>query len=151
MQRYEAQSPLNGRWYEVFMQGWEGGVDVYMRDITERKQAEGERTRLMSAIEQTTDSIVITEPDGTIQYVNPAFERITGYTVADAMGQNPRILKSGEHDAAFYRQLWQTLTSGETWEGRLTNKKKDGSLYVEEASISPVFGDGGQIVNYVAV
>jgi len=126
-------------------------IEGFIADITERKRADKRLRRLMSAIEQTADSIVITEPDGTIQYVNPAFERITGYTVADAMGQNPRILKSGEHDAAFYRQLWQTLTSGETWEGSLTNRKKDGALYVEEASISPVFGDGGQIVNYVAV
>ncbi|MBU2430177.1 MAG: PAS domain S-box protein, partial [Proteobacteria bacterium] len=83
--------------------------------------------------------------------VNPAFEKITGYSKQELMGKNPRILKSGEQDDAFYRRLWETITGGETWNGRLTNKKKNGSFYVEEATISPVVDKAGRIINFVAV
>ena len=120
-------------------------------DITERKQTQAELERLMSAIEQTREVIVITDTDGTIQFVNPAFEQVTGYTREEALGQNPRILKSGEQDNAFYQQLWVTLTSGRTWHGRFINRKKDGSLYTEEAAISPVTDASGRIINYLAV
>jgi two-component system, cell cycle sensor histidine kinase and response regulator CckA len=120
------------------------------RDITARKQAEAERERLISAIEQAAEIIIITDSEGTIQYVNPTFERVTGYTRAEAVGQNPRILKSGKHDAAFYQQFWATLKRGETWWGRLINRRKDGSLYTEEATISPVRDASGKTVNYVA-
>jgi PAS domain S-box-containing protein len=121
------------------------------RDITERKQAEAERARLVAAIEQAAEAIVITDSGGAIQYANPAFERVTGYARSEALGQNPRLLKSGKHDAAFYQQMWATLTRGEVWAGRLINKKKDGELFEEEATISPVRDARGQIVNYVAV
>ncbi len=124
---------------------------VFVRDTTARKQAESERERLMAAIGQSSEVVVITDPAGTIQYVNPAFERITGYTRAEAVGQNPCILKSGQHDAAFYGNLWKTLTSGQTWAGRIVNKRKDGTLYTEEATISPVRDASGSTVNYVAV
>ncbi|MCD4690663.1 PAS domain S-box protein, partial [bacterium] len=107
--------------------------------------------RLMSAIEQAAETIVITDSDGTIQYVNPAFGRITGYTRAEAIGQNPRILKSGKQDDAFYKEMWDTLTRGEVWCGRIVNKRKDGSLYTEEATISPVRDASDAIVSYVAV
>ena len=120
-------------------------------DITERKLAEAERERLMSAIEQAAETVVITDVDGTIQYVNPAFEQITGYTRVEAIGQNPRVLKSGKHDDAFYEGLWDTLTGGAVWSGRFINKRKDGSFYTEEAMISPVRDASGAIVNYVAV
>ncbi len=95
--------------------------------------------------------MVITDPDGAIQYINPAFERVTGYTREEVIGQNPRIVKSGEHNDAFYKELWDTLTSGETWSGRMLNKRKDGALYTEEATISPVRDASGKTVNYVAV
>ncbi len=121
------------------------------RDITDRKQMEKDRERLLSAIEQVAESIVITDTDGRIEYVNPAFETITGYSRSEAIGQNPRILKSGEQDAAVYTDLWDTITSGETWTGRLINQKKDGTLYTEEATISPVFDPEGRMINYVAV
>ena len=124
---------------------------VFLRDITERKRVEAERERLMAAIAQSGEVIVITDQEGTIQYVNPAFERVTGYTRAEALGQTPRVLKSGKHEAAFYRDLWQTLTSGRTWAGRFVNKRKDGTLYTEEATLSPVRDAAGRIVNYVAV
>jgi PAS domain S-box-containing protein len=124
---------------------------VFVRDITERKRAEAERERLMAAIEQSSEIVVITDTAGTIQYVNPAFERVSGYTRAEALGQNPHVLKSGKHDAPFYAALWQTITDGDTWTGRFINKRKDGSLYTEEASISPVRNAAGRTVNYVAV
>jgi len=121
------------------------------QDITYQKQAEVEKERLLSAIEQAAEVIVITDSDGLIQYVNPAFEKITGYTADEVKGENPRILKSGKQDAAFYRNLWATITEGKTWQCRLINKKKDGTLYTEEASISPVIDKEGQIHNFVAV
>lgn len=119
--------------------------------LQDLERADVERGRMMSAIEQIGEIVVITDPEGTIQYVNPAFETITGYTRKEALGQNPRILKSGKHDKAFYQELWATLCSGETWQGRFSNRKKDGSLYTEEAVISPVCDGKGQVVNYVAV
>ncbi len=120
-------------------------------DFTEQKRQQAERERLMMAIEQAAETIVITDTEGSIRYANPAFERITGYTREEAIGRNPRVLKSGEHDDAFYREMWGTLTRGETWTGRLVNKKKDGALYTEEAVISPVRDEMGRTVNYVAV
>ena len=120
-------------------------------DITERKRREEERARLAMAVEQSAETIVITDASGTILYANPAFEKTSGYTRAEALGQNPRILKSGEHDAEFYGQLWATLSRGEVWTGRLINKKKDGTLYEEVATISPMRDPEGRVVNYVAV
>ena len=126
-------------------------VDIIFEDITERRLAELERERLMAAIEQTGDIVMITDPEGAIQYLNPAFETVTGYSRAEAIGQNPRMLKSGKQDEAFYQDFWETLSSGRTWTGRLVNKRKDGKLYTEEAKVSPVLDALGRIVNYVAV
>ncbi len=128
--------------------GWIEGV---AEDITGRKQIEAERERLQTAVQQAGDVIVITDSDGTIQYVNPAFTAVTGYRAEEAVGQNPRILKSGEQNQEFYQELWQTITSGRTWRGRFVNRKKDGIFYTEEASISPVKDATGRIINYVAV
>ena len=122
-----------------------------IRDITERKKAGEANARLATAVEQAAEVIVITDPDGNILYVNPAFEKITGYKPSEVVGQNPRILKSGKHDAGFYQQMWDTLSRGRVWSGRLINKKKNGAHYEEETSISPVFDSNGKIVNYVAV
>ncbi len=131
---------------------WQGAPATlnFVSDITERRLAEAERERLMLAMEQAAEIIVITDDSGTIQYVNCAFERITGYTRGEALGQNPRLLKSGRHDAAFYQQMWAVLKQGETWNGRLVNRRKDGTLYTEEATISPVRDSSGGTVNYVA-
>jgi len=120
-------------------------------DITERKQGEAERERLMLAIDQSAEVIVITDTEGCIEYANPAFEKITGYTREEAIGENPRILKSGKHDKEFYYQMWTTLTRGDIWRGKITNKKKDGALFTEEVVISPVKDASGNITNYVAV
>ncbi|HEY3381222.1 MAG TPA: PAS domain S-box protein [Vicinamibacterales bacterium] len=119
--------------------------------ITERKLAEAERERLMAAIEQSGEIIFITDPDGTIRYVNPTFEAVTGYTRQEALGRTPSILKSGQHDAAWYRELWATISGGRTWKGRIVNRRKDGTLYTEEATISPVCDPTGRIINFVAV
>jgi PAS domain S-box-containing protein len=120
-------------------------------DSIDNQRLEAERIRLATAIEQASESIVITDPSGAIQFVNPAFERLTGYTRAEAIGQNPRILKSGAQDAAFYRAMWATLTRGQTWRGTFVNRARDGRLFEEEAAISPVFDAGGKLSNYVAV
>ncbi len=116
-----------------------------------RVRLQQQHHQLSTVIEQTAESVVITDQTGAIIYVNPAFEQISGYSRAEAVGQNPRILQSGRHSIDFYEQLWQAITAGQTWQGRLINKKKDGSLYTEEATISPIRNDQGAIVNYVAV
>ncbi len=107
--------------------------------------------KLSRAIEQSASTILITDPEGTIEYVNPAFTRITGYTVEEAQGQNPRVLKSGHHPPEFYRNLWQTITRGEIWYGELLNRRKDGSLYWESAAIAPVLDAEGRVTHYIAI
>jgi PAS domain S-box-containing protein len=126
-------------------------VIVVGRDITDRVQAEEERTRLFSVVEQAYEAIVMTDAEGTIQYVNPAFERLTGYTREEAIGQNPRILKSGAQTDEFYREMWATLLRGDVWSGDIVNKRKDGSKFREEMVISPVRDANGTVVNYAAV
>ncbi|MHB9098500.1 MAG: PAS domain-containing sensor histidine kinase, partial [Syntrophales bacterium] len=126
-------------------------IQCNIRDITARKRADAERKRLMAAIEQTGEVIVMTDAHGLIEFVNPAFERTTGYTREEAVGQNPRILKSGKQDELFYRTLWDTISGGRTWAGHMVNKRKDGSLYTEETTISPVRDSSDRIINYVAV
>ncbi len=122
-----------------------------VHDVTQRKRMEAERERWLTAIEQAGEVVLITDAEGIIQYVNPAFETVTGYTREEAVGKRPAILKSGVQDEAFYRDLWNTLRSGKKWTGRMVNRKKDGTLYTEEATISPVKDARGNIVNYVAV
>ncbi len=123
----------------------------FVVDITDRKVAEAERVRLMAAIEQSAETVVITDVDGTIEYVNPVFEQTSGYTSDEALGQNISILESDAHDAAFHDAMWETLLRGEVWSGQFINKKKEGTLYTENATISPVRDASGQVVNYVAV
>jgi two-component system, NtrC family, sensor kinase len=110
------------------------------------------RSRLLTtAIEQSVETVVITDIEGTIAYANKSFEMVTGYTVDEALGQTPRMLKSGLHDERFYRELWQTLIQTGTWFGRLKNRKKDGTIFEEEARISVVKDEAGNVTNYVAV
>lgn len=122
-----------------------------VQDITERKQYEAELERLTAAINQAGESVVITDADGIILYVNPAFEEISGFSKQEAIGQNPHILKSGTQDSDFYRKMWQTISSGKIWSGRIVNKSKKGNIYTENTTISPVRDSSGNIVNYVAV
>lgn len=121
------------------------------RDLTERNRADQQRLILATAIEQAEEVVVITDPQGNINYVNPALEEITGYSRAEVLNKNPRLFKSGSHPEDFYKDLWSTICSGHTWRGRMVNKRKDGSLYTEEATISPVRDGGGNIVYFVAV
>jgi PAS domain S-box-containing protein len=130
----------------------EGGQTLTTcEDITARAAAQEAQRRLATAIEQAAEGMLITDRDGTIEYVNPAFAHITGYAREEAIGKNPRILKSGRQDDAFYADLWRTITSGETWHGRFVNRRKDGRLYQEDATITPIRDDRGRIVNFVAI
>ena len=135
----------------VYFVGDQKVVQCNIRDISARKRDEAERVRLSTAIEQAAEAVVITDAQGAIEYVNPAFERVTGYSRAEALGHNPRLLKSGVQSEAFYRELWATISSGRTWTGRVVNKKKDGTLYTEDTTISPIRDAGGAITSYVAV
>jgi PAS domain S-box-containing protein len=126
-------------------------MQCIIRDVTAHKQAEIECNRLMTAIEQSGEAIVITDARGDIEFVNSAFEWTTGYSREEAVGQNTRILKSGKQDDLFYHTLWETISSGRTWAGQIVNKRKDGTLYTEETTISPVCAPSGQIINYIAV
>ena len=117
----------------------------------EKEQAERERARLMSAVEQAGEMFLMTDSEGSILYVNPAFEAVTGYSRNEVLGKNPRILKSGVQNAAFYRDMWETLAKGRIWRGRMVNKRKNGTLYTEEAVISPVRDASGNIIQYSAV
>jgi len=121
------------------------------RDVTQYLQNESEKNRLMAAIEQASESVVISDHKGVIQYVNPAFESSTGYTRIEAIGRNLNILKSGVHDRQFYDEMWQTLQSKHVWRGRLTNRRKNGTLFKEDATISPVLDSSGEIINYVGL
>ncbi len=128
------------------------GYRAAARDVTARRRARQEAARLAAAIEQSGDAVVLTDPAGRILYVNPAFERTTGYTASEVLGVTAGVLKSGVHDKPFYDALWETLRAGRTWVGRFTNRRKDGSLFVEDATISPVReGPRNRLIGYVAV
>jgi PAS domain S-box-containing protein len=127
-----------------------GSVGI-MTDITERKHAEEELKKLSRAVEQSPISIVITDTKGNIEYVNPKFVALTGYLPEEAVGRNPRILKSGETPKGDYKMLWDTILAGNDWVGEFHNKKKNGKLYWESALISPIKNSGGNITHFLAV
>ncbi len=122
-----------------------------IEDINPRKLAESKLIKLSLAVEQSPNTIVITDLDANIEYVNANFTKVTGYTLEEAVGQNPRVLQSGKTDPAIYTDLWAHLMRGEVWSGELINRRKDGSEYVELAMISPVRQPNGQITNYLAI
>jgi PAS domain S-box-containing protein len=124
---------------------------IFARDARERNQAEAEHVRLATAIEQAGESIMITDVDGKILYVNPALLRISGFSKDEVVGSTPSIFKSGKHNRAFYQDLWETLMSGNTWRGHFINKRKNGTLFEEEATLSPIRNRNKQIINFVAV
>ncbi len=123
---------------------------VFVEDVTEHKRIEAQNALLAATVESATDSVVITDSQGVIQYVNPAFEHMTGYSRAEVIGKTPRILKSGKHDETFYKTMWTTLKDGKVWRGVMVNKRADGSLYDEESTIFPVKNALGDILNFVA-
>jgi PAS domain S-box-containing protein len=121
------------------------------RDITERKKNEDELQQLSLAVEQSSVSVVITDPQGYISYVNPKFSECTGYSANEVVGKNPRILKSGLYTPDLYQGLWATIKAGKTWHGEFCNKKKNGEIYWEAASISPITNRNGVITHFLAV
>lgn len=121
------------------------------RDITQRIKYEEEIKKLYIAIEQAPDSVVITDKNGNITYINPRFAEITGYSSEEVIGKNPRILKSGKTTKEEYKKLWDTILSGNTWRGEFLNKKKNGELYWENASIAPIKDLSGKITHFVAI
>lgn len=127
------------------------GIVITTRPITERKRAEDRLRMLYRAVEDSPATVVVTDVQGNIQYVNPKFTQLTGYTFEEAKGKNPRLLKSGMTPAEEYERLWKTITAGKEWRGEFLNKKKNGDLYWESAVISPVRDDKGDISHFVAV
>lgn len=126
-------------------------IHLIIVDITKLKLSERNLKLLYKAIEQNPTSIVITNSEGEIEYVNPNFSLVTGYSFEDAFGKNPRILKSGIHTQEFYKNLWDTIKSGETWTGEICNKRKDGSLVWENVLISPMVNDLNEITNFIKI
>jgi two-component system, cell cycle sensor histidine kinase and response regulator CckA len=122
-----------------------------VRDVTERKQAEQQLRLQASALESVANAIVIANRDGNIIWVNSAFTSLTGYTSDEAISQNPRILKSGKHDASYYQSLWNSILAGNVWRGEIVNKRKDGSFYNEDMTITPVRGANDEITHFIAI
>jgi two-component system, sensor histidine kinase and response regulator len=132
---------LDGAWHAVGM----------LRDITGNKNMERNLSKLSAAVEHSPVSIIITNRDGAIEYANPKFCQLTGYTVDEVLGQNPRILQGGEHSREFYQEMWETILSGNEWRGEFHNRIKDGTLVWERASISPIRDESGSITHFVGV
>ncbi len=127
------------------------GMIGISRDLTKRIEMEQEMRRLAVAVEQSTESIMITGVDGEILYVNAAFEATTGYSSDEVLGKQPDLLKSDQHSDDFFKKLWDTISSGKTWSGQMTNRKKDGNLYDEEVVIYPIRNDADELVSYVTI
>jgi len=125
-------------------------VDAIVEDITDHKKSMEAMSRLFAAVNAADESILITDTSGNIQYVNPCFERTTGYTMDEILGKNTRIMKSGKHSSQYYAELWETIRAGKAWRGHLTNRKKDGTLVEENVVISPVLNEQGEIIHFVA-
>ncbi len=117
----------------------------------ERKWVELELRKLSQVIEQSPSAVVITDTSGAIEYVNPQFTKVTGYSTEEVLGTNPRILKSGKNPDELYKELWETITAGQVWHGEILNKNKAGELFWDLAVISPIFNAKGQITNFVAI
>jgi len=122
-----------------------------IQDVTESKIVSDELLKLSLAVEQNPNAIVITDIDGNIEYVNTKFKSLSGYTEEELLGENPRILKSDETSPAVYEEMWDCLMRGETWNGELVNRKKDGTVYIESAIISPVKQADGTVTHYLAI
>lgn len=125
--------------------------DGIVQDITERIKKDEELSKLSKAVYQSGNLLIITDPGGNIEYINPAFTAVTGYSREDIIGQNPRILQSGKHLPEFYEEIWSVILTGRTWKGEIINKKKNGDLYWEKATISPVINPEGLITHFIAI
>ncbi|MDZ3836411.1 MAG: PAS domain S-box protein [Rhodospirillales bacterium] len=124
---------------------------LMLQDVSAHKRAEGDLRKLFQGVEQSPVSVVITDVEGNIEYVNPKFTEVTGYTYAEVMGKNPRVLKSGHTKSSEYGDLWKTIRAGEVWRGEFHNRRKNGELFWELAAIAPVRDARGKITHYVAV
>lgn len=142
---------------------WEQGLALYddngeiayldgiISDISDKKALEHDQQKLAVGVHQTDDLVILTDISGEIEYVNPAFEKVTGYEFEEVIGKNPRILKSNKMGSEFYTEMWQTLGTGEVWRGRIINQRKDGTNYIAEVSITPVRDNKGALINYVGL
>jgi diguanylate cyclase (GGDEF)-like protein/PAS domain S-box-containing protein len=139
-------SPLREEWPKGLV-----GRLIILRDVTERKQTELRLLQLHKAVEQSPVSVVITDIQGNIEYVNPFFSQLTGYQLNEVIGKNPRIIQSGNTSPETYEKMWQTIQSGKVWRGELLNKKKNGEPYWEVEMIAPVIDSEGVVVNYIAI
>ncbi|MDH3285461.1 MAG: PAS domain S-box protein, partial [Acidobacteriota bacterium] len=126
------------------------GVIVF-RDVTDEKRSRDRINRLSSAVEQAADVILITDAGGVIEYVNPAFESITGYSAGEALGESPSILNSGRHDAEFFSRMWRQILDGKVFEGVIANRRKDGEIFYTQQTISPIKAASGRISHFVSV
>ncbi|MGL4369968.1 MAG: SpoIIE family protein phosphatase, partial [Spirochaetota bacterium] len=126
-------------------------MDGFILDITSRRETVEQLRKLSLAVEQSPSSVIITDRDGNIEYVNPKFTHLTGYESSEVIGKNPRILKSGEMGSAGYKAMWNTITAGREWQGEFHNRKKNGELYWEFGSISPLRNSRREITHYIAV
>ncbi|MGO9118404.1 MAG: PAS domain S-box protein [Desulfomonilaceae bacterium] len=127
------------------------GVQAWVKDISKKKRTEETQRRLATVVQQASEAVVIMDANNKVQYVNPAFEKITGYSLDDVIAQTPKIWKEAAHDDLLYQRIWETVSSGEVWRGQLTNRRKDGTSYLEDVTVSPVRDTSGQIINYVAI
>lgn len=152
MQSFESHSKGLGKDYLVYsFSPAKGRFATIFSDISALKRAESQIRKLSEAVKQSPASIVITDMEGTIEYVNPRFIEETGYTFEEAVGQNPKVLKSGEQSDLYYKNMWETISSGNFWTGEFHNKKKNGELYWEAAVIAPIKDEKGVTTNYLAV
>ena len=127
------------------------GMAVFAIDVSGLKHAIEEQARLVTAVEHAAESIIVTDPQGIIEYVNPAFEKITGYARNEVIGRHIELVDSGQHSKTFFNSILDTLQRGKVWQGRMVNKRRDHSLYETEATVSPVKNKAGEITNYVSV
>jgi PAS domain S-box-containing protein len=151
---YPCHAPATQRWFSMHV--WPlgeagGGVVVAHENITERKIAEAQLHLQATVLGAAANAIAITDPQGIIEWVNPAFSKHTGFSAAEAVGSNPRVLKSGHHPPEFYADMWATITSGAVWHGELINQRKDGRIVIEDTTITPVRDGNGQIAHFVAI
>jgi len=121
------------------------------RDLTERKKIESENIKFSTILKQSANTIVVTDILGNIEYTNPKFTEVTGYTAKEALGLNPRVLSSGKQSKEFYQYMWETIKSGKTWKGQFQNKAKNGTLFWEQSTITPIKNEAGEIINYLAI
>ncbi len=149
---YELLLQNQSHWFETSVSPMSDQAVIWVaRDITERKQAQTQIQLQAAALASTANAIMITDPNGKIEWVNSAYTALTGYTLEEAVGHTSRILKSGGQDSVFYQQLWETILAGQVWRGELVNKRKDGSIYHEEQTISPVRDSDGKILKFIGI